>query len=232
MRCSDLGFLSSPTSRALKMTTGVRGERVALLSKSCSSLFCRPQKSVGGVRVCVPQYWTELKASGKRETFLKRSNNSRSTDSCELPKTKHKDASLKCMTTVLVPFQHRNKTQAPRLTTISINCFFPFLQSNRLSVIKHLIRLALCWDVMWALQWLFKIVLATALLHVLFFRCFIEPIVYFSSWLSSSAPLLYFSTFIFLYFLSTVHIFTQARWMEHGIWYSGNYAMWPLLCHL
>lgn len=69
------------------MTTGVRGERVALLSKSCSSLFCSPPKSVGGLRVCVPKYWTELKASGKRESFLKRSNSSRSTDSEDLSET-------------------------------------------------------------------------------------------------------------------------------------------------
>lgn len=68
------------------MTTGVRGERVALLSKSCSSLSCSPLKSVGGLRVCVPKYWTELKASGKRESFLKRSNSSRSTDSEDLSK--------------------------------------------------------------------------------------------------------------------------------------------------
>ncbi len=82
--------LCSPTCRALKMTTGVRGERVALLSRSCSSLFCRPRKSVGGLRVCVPQYWTELKASGKRDSFLKRSNRSRSTDSDDLSKTRHR----------------------------------------------------------------------------------------------------------------------------------------------
>lgn len=70
------------------MTTGVRGERVALLSKSCSSLSCSPPKSVGGLRVCVPKYWTELKASGKRESFLKRSNSSRSTDSEDLSETR------------------------------------------------------------------------------------------------------------------------------------------------
>lgn len=78
----------SPTCRALKITTGVRGERVALLSRSCSNLFCRPRKSVGGVRVCVPQYCTELKASGKRESFLKRSDSRRSTDSNDLSKNK------------------------------------------------------------------------------------------------------------------------------------------------
>lgn len=79
-----------PTCRALKMTTGVRGERVALLSRSCSSLSCSPQKSVGGLRVCVPQYWTELKASGKRESFLKRSDSSLSTDSDDFSKTRHR----------------------------------------------------------------------------------------------------------------------------------------------
>lgn len=68
------------------MTMGVRGERVALLSRSCSSLFCSPLKSVGGLRVCVPKYCTELKASGKRESFLKRSSSSRSTDSEDLSK--------------------------------------------------------------------------------------------------------------------------------------------------
>lgn len=72
------------------MTMGVRGERVALLSRSCSSLFCSPLKSVGGLRVCVPKYCTELKASGKRESFLKRSSSSRSTDSEDLSKkTRH-----------------------------------------------------------------------------------------------------------------------------------------------
>lgn len=71
----------APTCRALKMTTGVRGERVALLSRSSSRLFCRPPKSVGGLRVWVPRYWTELKASGKRPSFLKRSTSSLSTDS-------------------------------------------------------------------------------------------------------------------------------------------------------
>lgn len=72
------------TCRALKMTTGVRGERVALLSRSSSSFIWRPLKSVGGLSVWVPQYWTELKASGYRESFLKRSNSIRSTDSKDL----------------------------------------------------------------------------------------------------------------------------------------------------
>lgn len=81
VRC---GSAFTRTCSALKTTAGVRGERVALLSRSCSSLFCRPQKSVGGLRVWVPQYWTELKASGKRESFLKRSSSSRSTDSDDL----------------------------------------------------------------------------------------------------------------------------------------------------
>lgn len=71
------------------MTTGDRGDRVALLSNSCSSFPWSPLKSVGGLRVCVPKYWTELKASGKRETFLKRSNSSRSTDSEDLPERRH-----------------------------------------------------------------------------------------------------------------------------------------------
>lgn len=82
--------LFRPTCRALKMTAGVRGERVALLSRSCSSLFRRPPKSVGGLSVWVPQYWTELKASGKRESFLKRSSSSLSTDSDDLSGEEHR----------------------------------------------------------------------------------------------------------------------------------------------
>lgn len=74
----------STTCKALKMTTGERGERVALLSSSCSRVRCRPPKSVGGLQVRVPRYWMELNASGKRPSFLNRSSSNRSTDSDEL----------------------------------------------------------------------------------------------------------------------------------------------------
>lgn len=99
-KLSDFWTLSRPTCKALKITRGVRGERVALLSRSCSSLSCRPRKSVGGLRVCVPQYCIELKASGKRESFLKRSTSSRSTDSDDLSKRDGQDT-IKCKQNIL-----------------------------------------------------------------------------------------------------------------------------------
>lgn len=66
-------IINESTCRALKMTLAERGERVVLLSSCCSRLRKRPLKSVGGLYVLVPRYWTELKASGNRPNFLKRS---------------------------------------------------------------------------------------------------------------------------------------------------------------
>ncbi|TNN31030.1 hypothetical protein EYF80_058817 [Liparis tanakae] len=63
------------------MTLAERGERVVLLSSCCSRLRRRPLKSVGGLKVRVPRYWMELKASGNRPSFLKRSWRRRSADS-------------------------------------------------------------------------------------------------------------------------------------------------------
>ena len=126
----------SPTCRALKITTGVRGERVALLSRSCSNLFCRPRKSVGGVRVCVPQYCTELKASGKRESFLKRSDSRRSTDSNDLSKNKTQSViRMMCWKSLSICIRYNNNSSS--LDLKMMHFLVLILVKERTILLKH-----------------------------------------------------------------------------------------------